>query len=904
MDIEKSDIRIDTTKLKNGTRIGQYEIISEIDRGGMAVVYKAKQLGLEREVALKILPPTVSVKNKFIERFTKEARAVAQLNHSNIIKIIEVGMEGGIYFIAMEYVVGLNLYKYMVKFEPTVYTVVQIIRKIAHALEYAHSRNIIHRDLKLNNVIMHNNSEPILIDFGLAKARETETELTISGEIIGSPSYMSPEQASGKHVDERTDIYSLGVMFYELLTSKNPFFDKRGYEQTILNVLKNEFKSPREISDWIPKDIDAIVLKSLDKDRDKRYKTMRAFRMDLERYQSGEPIIARTPNYFDRVVRRIKKRKAAFVSSAIIAFLISVFALYYRYEKSLEETKWDKIKISHDIYRNLDRYWTGFKGDSKEEIKFLNIDSPWIGTERNIQVLSDGYTWILWDNNINTDIRIDFVFSIKRSANKEFGCFIQGNSPQKAYTLGFNNGRIILSRRSKSNIVDKEFYGFFKKDDKISVSFQKSGYNIRSYINNDLVIDFDDFTPISGHTHNSFGFYVENSGINISNLKIYRQSIPFKTKPIDAAERFFNKGYFLDAIDEYRRVIELYPQRTMSVHAQYKIGLSFFNIGEYERAVSEFEKVFQNKNPKMHAHALRQIAICYSKIGDRYRFKKNLLRLKKYFPHSTDLITVLSEYNNEIISLINIGKANTIKAAKEKIDFLVENFIEYGDLYLSSYIAYGDYLIKEKKYNKAKNIFKKISSLFKKQTEECALANLRIADIESYKGNFKEALQIYNLILSKHHNITSVCAEAWFKIGNVYRSTNKREDAIKCYNFVVSEYAYQRSFTAQALLATAFCYLEKEKLDNIAMNIFNRIKEKYRDMSHETAVAKFMTDIISPFELKRVLDTPIADYYIAEKYRFKKQNQRALLFYKNFIKNVRGNKLLTKLAEKQLALLG
>ncbi|OGS36210.1 MAG: hypothetical protein A2293_15310 [Elusimicrobia bacterium RIFOXYB2_FULL_49_7] len=184
--------KVDTTRLLTGTKVGQYIIQNEIDRGGMAVVYRAQQLGLDRNVALKVLPPSISIQGKFIDRFQKEAKSIAQLTHPNIVRIIEVGGDAGIYFIAMEYLDGLNLYKYMNKFEPTVYSVVQIMRQLTEALEYAHGRNIIHRDLKLNNVIMKDNAIPVLIDFGLAKAREADSGLTISGEILGSPSYMSP----------------------------------------------------------------------------------------------------------------------------------------------------------------------------------------------------------------------------------------------------------------------------------------------------------------------------------------------------------------------------------------------------------------------------------------------------------------------------------------------------------------------------------------------------------------------------------------------------------------------------------------------------------------------------------------------------------------------------------------
>ncbi|MBN1307333.1 MAG: serine/threonine protein kinase, partial [Chitinispirillaceae bacterium] len=208
---------IERTFLPVGSNIGKYRIIDEIDRGGMAVVYKALQLDLDREVALKVMPANITINRRFVERFLTEAHAVAKLTHPNIVNIHEVAVENNIYYLAMDYIPGKNLYYHLHFHKPKLVDVLEIVSRLAEALQYAHNQKIIHRDLKLNNVIMKDRLTPVLIDFGLAKALEDDDSkggITRTGEIMGSPSYMAPERIMGGCVDHRSDVCSLGIMLY------------------------------------------------------------------------------------------------------------------------------------------------------------------------------------------------------------------------------------------------------------------------------------------------------------------------------------------------------------------------------------------------------------------------------------------------------------------------------------------------------------------------------------------------------------------------------------------------------------------------------------------------------------------------------------------------------------------
>lgn len=333
---------IERTFLPVGSTIGKYRIIEEIDRGGMAVVYKATQLDLDREVALKVMPANISINRSFMERFMSEAHAVARLDHPNIVTIYEVAMEKNIYYLAMEYIPGQNLFYYLNFNKPKLIDVLEIVSKLADALAYAHQQKIIHRDLKLNNVIMKDRLTPVLIDFGLAKAMEDDVEsaITRTGEVMGSPAYMAPERLLGGVVDHRSDVCSLGIMLYEMLTFKNPYLDQRNLHQTALNVMEANPIPPRKLVPWLPVEIEAITLKAMAKEPANRYQSMCDFKADINRYQRNEPVLARPPSLKSRCRHYVKRHWPILGITAITAAFSTLFALSFYIQKEKELSHW------------------------------------------------------------------------------------------------------------------------------------------------------------------------------------------------------------------------------------------------------------------------------------------------------------------------------------------------------------------------------------------------------------------------------------------------------------------------------------------------------------------------------------------------------------------------------------
>lgn len=272
-----------------GRRLGQYRIVEEVGRGAMAVVYKAYQPALERHVAIKVLPPQFAFDQEFVQRFLREARVAGELQHPNIIPIHEVAQADGHSFIVMPLLEGKTLDELMAeRMQLPLLRVERIVQQVVGALDYAHERDVIHRDIKPANIVVDvgNDDDVTVMDFGLVRAAEG-TPLTKTGTIVGTPEYMSPEQAEGGRVDHRTDIYSFGVVVFEMVTGRVPFSRSTPRGVLIAHMME-EPPSVSSIRPGVPESVDAAIRKALVKDRAERYRRAGEFGRELGLAIGGE----------------------------------------------------------------------------------------------------------------------------------------------------------------------------------------------------------------------------------------------------------------------------------------------------------------------------------------------------------------------------------------------------------------------------------------------------------------------------------------------------------------------------------------------------------------------------------------------------------------------------------------
>jgi serine/threonine protein kinase len=307
-----------------GRTLGSYQIMEELGRGGMAVVYRAYQPSLGRYVAIKVLPPQLAFDRQFVERFLREARSAANLRHPNIVVIHDVGEQDGLYFIVMEYLEGRTL-KEVVDQEGSLppRRVVHILEQVASALDYAHTRGFVHRDVKPANIFVGEGDRVTLTDFGIAKAAFEAEQLTRTGTLVGTPEYMSPEQAEGGEVDRRTDLYALGIVLYQMLTGRVPFKGNTPHS-TLYAVVHQPPPPPRQINPALPPAVETVVLKAVAKRPEQRFQRGAEMAAALQAAMAGrpQPGVTPPPQRPPREAPGRKRSPVVWIMAALAAVLV------------------------------------------------------------------------------------------------------------------------------------------------------------------------------------------------------------------------------------------------------------------------------------------------------------------------------------------------------------------------------------------------------------------------------------------------------------------------------------------------------------------------------------------------------------------------------------------------------
>jgi serine/threonine protein kinase/predicted Zn-dependent protease len=366
--------------------IGDFEVVREIGRGGMGVVYEARQMSLNRRVALKVLPGIGRSSSQAVERFRREASSAAKLTHPNIIQVYAFGEAGGHHFIAMEYVDGPSLDRVLadgkcpelaesseetwavsigadrtlpLAMAPVAATMppcaktmtprradldryLRILIDTARALHAAHEVGVVHRDIKPANILIDASGRVKLADFGLARLEKAGDTVTASGELLGTLAYMSPEQVAPKKVPitRRADVYALGVTLYEILTGRRPF--EHGTAHVVMHLIQSaEPTRPRKVDPTVPKDLEIICLKAIDKDPERRYATALELAEDLERYLRDEEILARPPSTVTRLLRFVRRRRVPLLAVTLLVSAAVVIIVLLQSDRA-KQRQWNQ----------------------------------------------------------------------------------------------------------------------------------------------------------------------------------------------------------------------------------------------------------------------------------------------------------------------------------------------------------------------------------------------------------------------------------------------------------------------------------------------------------------------------------------------------------------------------------
>jgi tRNA A-37 threonylcarbamoyl transferase component Bud32 len=315
---------------------GDYELLEELGRGGMGVVYKARQIKLNRVVALKMILSGQFASAEDVKRFQVEGQNAARLDHPNIVPVYEVGRHRGQHYFTMKLILGGSLTRQIGHFIGDVRAAAGLVADTARAIHHAHQHGILHRDIKPGNILLDSEGRPQVTDFGLARRMEDEQGLTLSGAVLGSPRYMAPEQARGrKGLTVAADVYGLGAVLYELLTGRPPFSGETAIE-TLHQVREKEPTRPTNFAPNLDGDIEAVSLKCLEKDPQGRYATALALAEDLDRWLSGRPVSAKPVNRAQRAWRWCRRNPAISAMTTLLglACVIGIWGVMAQWQKA------------------------------------------------------------------------------------------------------------------------------------------------------------------------------------------------------------------------------------------------------------------------------------------------------------------------------------------------------------------------------------------------------------------------------------------------------------------------------------------------------------------------------------------------------------------------------------------
>lgn len=418
-----------------------YRILGELGRGGMGVVYKAIQIRADREVALKVMLHSDHARESESSRFMIEAKAAARLQHPNIVQIYEVGDSGETPYFTLEFVEGGTLSRRLAKEMPSVKEAATMMLTLSRAMAYAHEKGVIHRDLKPANILVTAEGAPKIADFGLARRTDDVSHLTVDGTILGTPNYMSPEQATGKQAEigPLSDVYTLGAILYEMLTGRPPFKGASAWE-VIQQVRSAEPTPPSTLQPGIPRDLETICQKCLQKEKEKRYGSAQLLAEDLQRYLNNEPILARPIGSVERLIRLARRypreaRLLGLVAALMVLLTVGAVATAYRInqDRNSIQVQRDQIQEQRDTI-------------AKEK----DISDKRLSAYRTtVSELVNRAPDLLKDAPLNSGTRTEFVQLIGDILNRSEETSVVGPSRQWGQeAIAIREGETLLSQGS------------------------------------------------------------------------------------------------------------------------------------------------------------------------------------------------------------------------------------------------------------------------------------------------------------------------------------------------------------------------------------------------------------------------------------------------------------------------
>ena len=707
---------------KKGQDFSQrYQIIGEIGHGGMGYVYKALDKELNQVVALKIIRSELSAEPRIVERFKRELILAREITHENVIRIHDIGEEEGVKYLSMSYIEGLNLKEYMQETkEIEIKKFFAIIEQVAKALSAAHSKGVIHRDLKPSNIMIDKNEHVYVMDFGIAKSIETMS-LTQDGMMIGTPEYMSPEQAQGKSADNRSDIYSLGIIMYEMITGKPPFL-----ADTLMGLAHqhiNEKPSPpSKMRPQIPKELEGIILKCLYKKPQSRYQTAKELLADIEKVTSGK--LKRTA---------MKKWKIALLAFFCIIIIIAIASQYIaRLQKLKTSSMPASPQITYGQSNNLSQI-TQWK-NSIAVLPFNNLSS-----EKDQEYFCEGITEQIITNLTHIkDLKVIAQTSVIKYKNttkdihqisQELGVdHILEGSVRKSGTHIRVTAKLIKAADDYyvwGEVYDREFKEVFTIEDDVSQAIAEA---LKVTFSGDTIKIINTKKP---QNVDAYEYYLKARHIAYNQFMIshkqedFEKALEFAKKSIEIDPNYaigyagfvslYEIHYIIDGDKKDLDLMQKYAEKAFQLNpnipeTQLALGWVLTRKNEYDKAFLYFKKAWElNPNNSETNDWLGDFSVQLGMYYQAFNFYKRALELNPLN---------LSSYIYRGFAYLQIGEPDkAIEDFQKILDVQPENIfgingIARARIILKDYASAQSYIKKAEKLGTDNSFTQSIQSLY------------------------------------------------------------------------------------------------------------------------------------------------------------------------------------------------
>ena len=754
------------------TFAGRYQIIEELGRGGMGKVYKALDAEVDEKIALKLIKPEIAADKKTIERFRNELKFARKIRHKNVCQMYDLGTAEGAYFITMEYIAGEDLKKLIRKMgflSPG--QAISIAKQVCDGLVEAHKLGVVHRDLKPQNIMVDEGGDARIMDFGVARSIEGKS-ITGAGVMIGTPDYMSPEQVDGKDIDRRSDLYSLGVILYEMVTGQTPFEGDTPF--TIGVKHKSEMpKNPKELNAQIPDNLSRVILRCLEKDRENRYQSASEMRSELNNIEKGIPTTERiVPEKKPLTSREITVQvsmKKLFIPASIVVAIAIVAVLIWQFLPRKSEVSLSNGKPSLAIM-----YFENNTGDPnldhwrKALSELLTAD---LSQSKYLSVMSGDKLYNILDNLNLLDAQsyssedLEKVGSRGGVENIVRGSFAKAGDNFRINIMlrKVKTGELIGSER----VEGRGGEGMFTMVDELTKRIKENFKLSADEISSDLDEEVGKITTSSPEAYKyysegrryhtigenrksielmeraiaidpQFAMAYRSIAVSYNNLFLFAERKKYMEKALEFSDRLSERERYIiegdyyweseatydKCIAAYERVLDLYPDDMIVNH---NLAVIYGFLEDYDKAIERYEVCTNAGEEFISSHT--QLADAYAAKG-MYDKAKGILR--NYIDNISD--HVLAHHGLAYLHL-DLGEFDQAMAETEKAIYLdpthYENLAIKGDIFCYR----GEFLKAEEEYLK-----------LMQTTEPAGQATgyIRMIGLKILEGKFTEATSLFN----------------------------------------------------------------------------------------------------------------------------------------------------------------